>query len=78
MVVTFIHTADWQLGKPFAKVNNPENRSILQAERIAALQRLGALAREKNAQFIVVAGDLFDSRQPTRETVSRLSLLHIS
>ena len=71
MVVTFIHTADWQLGKPFAKVNNPENRSILQAERIEALQRLGALAREKNAKFIVVAGDLFDSRQPTRATVSR-------
>ena len=39
MVVTFIHTADWQLGKPFAKVNNPENRAILQAERIEALQR---------------------------------------
>jgi DNA repair exonuclease SbcCD nuclease subunit len=71
MVVTFIHTADWQLGKPFAKVNNPDNRSMLQAERIEALQRLGALAREKNAKFIVVAGDLFDSRQPTRATVSR-------
>lgn len=71
MAITFIHTADWQLGKPFAKVNNPENRAILQAERLDALQRLGALAREKNAAFIVVAGDLFDSRQPTQTTVSR-------
>jgi DNA repair exonuclease SbcCD nuclease subunit len=68
--VTFLHTADWQLGKPFASVDDVQKRSLIQQERFSVLQRIGDLAREQNAQFIVIAGDLFDSSSATRSTVS--------
>lgn len=69
-MITFVHTADWQLGKPFSRVANEERRVGLRSERIAAVQRIGDVVRAKNAAFVVVAGDLFDSNQPTNETVA--------
>jgi DNA repair exonuclease SbcCD nuclease subunit len=71
MAVTFIHTADWQLGKPFSRIDNPEKRTILKNYRFESLRKIGELAEQHNASFIVAAGDLFDSPQPTREDVSR-------
>lgn len=70
MGVTFIHTADWQLGKPFAGVDDPQKRARLQAERFAVLHRIGRLAQEHRAEFVLVAGDLFDSPNATKATVS--------
>lgn len=70
MSVTFLHTADWQLGKPFAGVADVSKRSLLQNERLAAIQRIGALALARRAEFILVAGDLFDSPSATKATVS--------
>lgn len=70
MSVTFLHTADWQLGKPFAGVEDLQKRSLLQNERLAVLQRMAATARARHAQFILVAGDLFDSPSATKATVS--------
>ena len=32
----FIHTADWQIGKPYRSVDDAKNRYRLQHERIAA------------------------------------------
>lgn len=66
----FIHTADWQIGKPYARVADPDKRARLRQERLSAIGRLGAVAREHGAAFILVAGDLFDSHQPTRSDVS--------
>ena len=68
--VTFLHTADWQLGKPFASVEDVQKRSLIQQERINALYRVADVAREHRARFIVVAGDLFDSPSATKATVS--------
>jgi DNA repair exonuclease SbcCD nuclease subunit len=70
MSTTFIHTADWQLGKPFAGVTDPAKRALLQNERFQAIRRIGDLARTRGAKFVVVAGDLFDSPQPTQSTVA--------
>lgn len=70
MKTTFIHTADWQLGKPFAGVADPAKRALLQNERIEAVRRIGDLARSHGAAFVVVAGDLFDSPRPTQATVA--------
>jgi DNA repair exonuclease SbcCD nuclease subunit len=70
MKTTFLHTADWQLGKPFAGVSDEHNRSLLRQERIAVLRRLRDLAAERKAEFVVVAGDLFDSPSVTQATVS--------
>ena len=66
----FIHTADWQLGKPYARVTDPDKRAQLRRERLSAIARLGQVAREQGASFIVVAGDLFDSHQLIANEVS--------
>lgn len=66
----FIHTADWQLGKPYARLNDPDKRARLRLERFAAIGRLGQVVRQQNPAFIAVAGDLFDSHQPTRADLS--------
>lgn len=70
MSLTFLHTADWQLGKPFASVREDAKRHRLQQERLHVVQRLADLARGSGAAFVLVAGDLFDSAQVTKHTVS--------
>jgi DNA repair exonuclease SbcCD nuclease subunit len=66
----FLHTADWQLGKPYARVSDPDKRALLRQERLAAIGRLGAIARQQLAAFVLVAGDLFDTHQPTHADIS--------
>jgi DNA repair exonuclease SbcCD nuclease subunit len=69
-VITFVHTADWQIGKPFATISDPAKRARVQQERIEAIRRIGHVVRERRASFVVVAGDLFDSPTPTHATVA--------
>lgn len=71
MPITFLHTADWQIGKPYARVADAEKRAIIRQERLLAIDRLGTLAREREAGFIVVAGDLFDTPTVSKATVSQ-------
>lgn len=68
--VKFVHTADWQIGKPFAGVRDPEKRLRVRLARIEVIERIGQVARERGAAFVVVAGDLFDSPTPDKATVS--------
>ena len=70
MSTRFIHTADWQLGKPFAGITDASNRHRLQQARLDVIDRIGKAAREHQAAFIVVAGDVFDSPTPTKALVS--------
>lgn len=70
-MIRFLHTADWQIGKPFARVADTA-RTLLRQERIATVERIGVLAREQGAQFVLVAGDLFDTGTPDNGTVSAL------
>ena len=59
----FIHAADLHLGSPFKGLADaPEHvrRGLAEAE-YAALRRLTAAALELGADFVVIAGDLFDS-----------------
>jgi DNA repair exonuclease SbcCD nuclease subunit len=69
-VITFLHTADWQIGKPFASIADPAKRARVQQERIEAIRRIGDVVRERRAAFVVVAGDLFDSPTPTNSTIA--------
>lgn len=68
--VTFLHTADLQLGKPFASIRDDPKRHRLQQERLHAVRRLADLAETSRADFVLIAGDLFDSAQITKHTVS--------
>lgn len=70
MKATFLHTADWQLGKPFAGVYDLQKRSLIQQERLNVLQHLADAAKANQAEFILVAGDIFDSPSTTKATVS--------
>lgn len=71
MKAIFIHSADWQLGKPFGGIIDADKQARVRRERIDVLGRLGGLAREREAEFVLVAGDLFDSINPTNETVAQ-------
>jgi DNA repair exonuclease SbcCD nuclease subunit len=75
MPVRFIHTADWQIGKPFAWVSDPDKRLILQRKRIDAIKRIADEVNSHKASFVVVAGDLFDSPTPTKSLVSEVCSL---
>lgn len=52
----FIHSADWQLGKPYRRFE-PEVRAGLSEARFEAIDTLGRKAVEHGAQHVVVAGD---------------------
>ena len=66
----FIHTADWQIGKPFAGISDTYKRSLVQQARIEVIQRIGLVAKDKGSDFVLVAGDLFDSPSADKATVS--------
>ncbi|MFK7914490.1 MAG: exonuclease SbcCD subunit D [Pseudomonadales bacterium] len=66
----FIHTSDWQLGMTRALLH-PEADARFGQARIDAIKTIGQLALEHRAQFIVVAGDVFESNQLSQQTLMR-------
>lgn len=67
---TFIHTSDFQLGMTrwFLK---GEAQGRFNDDRESAIMHLGQLAEEVGAQFIVVAGDVFEHNALSREILAR-------
>ena len=70
MVVRFIHTSDLQLGMTRWYLSEDAQHRFTQ-DRIDAIRRMGDLASEHRAMFIVVAGDVFESNQVSAQTVKR-------
>ena len=68
MSVRLLHTADWQLGKPFAAIGGDAG-ALLRDARFNAVRRVAALARDHRVDAVLVAGDAFDSPHPDRRTV---------
>ena len=66
----FIHTADWQLGMTRHFLNG-DAQPRYSAARRDAVSGLGALATETGAQFVVVAGDVFEHNQLDPKVVSQ-------
>lgn len=64
----FIHTADWQLGRPFGRFEG-DVRAALGEARFDAIDRIGAHALERGAAHILVAGDIFDTEGPEDRTI---------
>lgn len=60
MGFTFLHTADWQIGKPFRNFP-PEVAGRLDSARLDAIDRLAVAARERGIRHVLVAGDVWDS-----------------
>ena len=61
---SFIHTSDWHLGKPFGQFEE-DLRGRLREARHAIIERIALLAQNRNARLILVAGDVWDSREPS-------------
>lgn len=76
MSFAFVHTADWQLGKPFGRFEAGK-AAILRRAREEAIDRLSDVARRSGASHVLVAGDVFDSEalpdQLLRQTLRRLA-----
>jgi DNA repair exonuclease SbcCD nuclease subunit len=68
--IRFIHSSDWQLGMTRAFLRDEAGARFSQ-DRINAISRLGGLATEREASFIIVAGDVFESNQLSRQTLMR-------
>lgn len=64
----FLHTSDWQLGLTRYYLG-PDAQARYTADRFDALRRLGELAGETGAAFVVVAGDVFETNRVDRRTV---------
>ncbi|MFN4142741.1 exonuclease SbcCD subunit D [Aestuariivirga sp.] len=62
-----IHTADWQIGKPFR--NFGEKESVLRQARLSAIEAIGRLAQGEAAAHVLVAGDLYDTEAPAQKTL---------
>ncbi|MEL7451420.1 MAG: metallophosphoesterase [Pseudomonadota bacterium] len=69
MSTRFIHTADWQLGMTRHFLSGDAQARFTQA-RFDAVRAIGELAASHEAQFVVVAGDVFESNQLQRTTVA--------
>ena len=70
MHVRFIHSADWQLGMTRHFLGSEAQARFSQA-RIDAIRTIGRLARETDAGFVVVSGDVFETNQVDPRTVRR-------
>ncbi len=69
-MVTFLHTADWHLGREYRRVD-ARRRPLVADARFQGVEALRELAAETDARFVVVAGDLFDSRTPTGAVLAK-------
>jgi hypothetical protein len=63
----FVHTADWHLGHVYRRLGPRAGESA--QWRFEAVRRVFDLAIEERADFIVVAGDVFDTDTPSPLTM---------
>lgn len=58
-MVTFLHTSDWQIGKTLRHLS-ADDQARYSGDRIRTIRTLADRARDHHAEFIVVAGDVFE------------------
>lgn len=68
---TFIHTADWQIGRQFSSF--PEADAVPLAEaRIEAVSRIASLALAHAVDAVLVAGDVFELQTVSDRTIRQM------
>lgn len=68
MSVRFIHTADWQIGKPFA--NAPGDAGAhFRKQRFKTVEKIARLATEQHVDAVLVAGDVFETNAVEDRTI---------
>jgi DNA repair exonuclease SbcCD nuclease subunit len=77
MAIKLLHTADWQLGKPFSRFAESDAAALLREARLTAVERLAAIAAEEAVACVLVAGDVLESEhaepQLLRKMVHRMA-----
>ena len=71
-MLTFLHAADFHLDAPFAALP-PERAAQRRGEQRELLDRMAQLARDRQVDLVLLAGDLMDSEQTYAETAQALS-----
>lgn len=70
-MVRFVHTADWQLGMGRRFLPAGDALPRFQQARIDAVRRIGEVVGDRDADFVVVAGDVFETNRPDPRTIER-------
>lgn len=70
MGFTFLHTADWQLGRPFARFGG-ELSVRLQDARLEVITTIADTARRRGLRHVLVAGDVWDQSAPSPAQLRR-------
>src|SRR5271156_2134252 len=71
MAVSFIHSADWQIGKGFSAIGS-DAAVLLKTQRLKTVQRIARLATERHVDAVLVAGDVFENNLVSSETIHAL------
>jgi DNA repair exonuclease SbcCD nuclease subunit len=69
-MVQFLHTADWQIGRQYGRLN--EDGAFLAEARFDAVATIASLAARRNVDAVLVAGDVFDMQDVSDRTIRRL------
>jgi hypothetical protein len=70
-MATFIHTADWELCDPTADMPGPTQAKWgLFSSDHELIRRVGEVARENSADFVLVVGRVFSSPAPSRDVIA--------
>lgn len=69
-VVRFIHTADWQLGLKLRYLQ-PERAAQLRLIRFQTVRAIARVARDRQADFVLVAGDVLDDNGLGRDNLQQ-------
>lgn len=70
-MISLLHTADWQIGRVFSQFE-PDDAFALFEARFATVERLAAIASERQVDAVLVAGDVFDAQTVADKTIRRL------
>ena len=74
MKIRIVHTADNHIGLKFkSRQYPPDVRSTLVQERLDGLTRVVSTANNREAHFLVVAGDLFDSVNVSKTDIKNVA-----
>jgi DNA repair exonuclease SbcCD nuclease subunit len=70
-VTHIIHTADWQIGRQYGQFDG-DDAAMLAEARYEAVGRIAALAAERDADAVLVAGDVFDTQAVSDRSIRRV------
>lgn len=70
MTISFIHTADWQIGKQFANIKG-DIAAFLREARFDVIKTVASLANQYKVDAVLVAGDVFDANEVSDTTIRK-------